>query len=149
MTVGKQVVGIACTHDACTGQSECYTGCVYGDPAATPLFCDVSCCAGTAGRVEHEVARVSGHEDAAFDDLRGCLNDIRLIFSKVSCGSVHPRCGSRFDSKIICESDIADTVCCDMNSSCFRKCEHSLKSRFPVLIRWRIVNFLAILKNCG
>ena len=32
--------------------------------------------AGAAGRVEHEVAGVGGHEDAALNDLRDGLNDI-------------------------------------------------------------------------
>ena len=34
--------------------------------------------AGTAGRVEHEVAGVGGHQDAAFDDLGARLNDVDL-----------------------------------------------------------------------
>ena len=35
--------------------------------------------AGTAGRVEHEVAGVGGHQDAALNDLLVSLNDIHFV----------------------------------------------------------------------
>ena len=35
--------------------------------------------AGAAGRIEHKVAGVGGHEEAALNDLRVCLDDIDLI----------------------------------------------------------------------
>ena len=54
--VGQQVVGIARTHDAGTGQSQRHARGVDRDPAAAPLLGDSGGGAGAAGRVEHEVA---------------------------------------------------------------------------------------------
>ena len=65
--VGEQVVGIAGAHDAGAGQGEGDAGGVDGDPAAAPLFGDVCGGAGATGGVEHEVAGVGVHEDAALD----------------------------------------------------------------------------------
>ena len=80
--VGKQVVGVTGAHDAGAGQSEGDAGGVDGNPAAAPLFGDVGGGAGAAGGVEHEVAGVGGHEDAALDDFLCSLNDIYLILSE-------------------------------------------------------------------
>ena len=38
--------------------------------------------AGAAGRIEHEVAGVGGHENAAFDNLSAGLDHIDLIVPK-------------------------------------------------------------------
>ena len=43
-----------------------------------PLLGDVGRGAGAAGRIQHQVARIGGHQDAAFQDPRSSLNDIRL-----------------------------------------------------------------------
>ena len=72
--VGEQVVGIACAHDAGAGQREGDAGGVDGDPAAAPLLGDVRGGAGAAGRVEHQVAGVGGHQDAALDGLLGLVS---------------------------------------------------------------------------
>ena len=44
-------------------------GGVDGDPAPAPLLGDVGRGAGAAGWVEHKVAGIGGHQDAAFDDV--------------------------------------------------------------------------------
>ena len=65
--IGQQVKRIARAHDAGTGQRQRHARGVNRDPAAAPLLGDGGGGAGTAGRVEHEVAGVGGHEDAAFE----------------------------------------------------------------------------------
>ena len=65
--VGQQVIGIPGTHDASTSQRERHARGVDGDPAAAPLLCDIGGGAGTAGGVEHEVAGIGGHQEAALD----------------------------------------------------------------------------------
>ena len=79
--VGEQVVGIARTHDAGTGQRQGHAGGVDGDPAAAPLLGDIGGGAGAAGRVEHEVAGVGGHQDTTLNHLGIRLNDIDLCLS--------------------------------------------------------------------
>ena len=74
--VGQQVVGIAGAHDAGTGQGQRNAGGVDGDPATAPLFGDIGGGAGAAGGIKDEVAGIGGHEDAALNDLRICLDDI-------------------------------------------------------------------------
>ena len=67
--VGQQVVGIARAHDARAGQRERHARGVDSDPAAAPLLGDVGRRAGAAGGIEHEVAGVGRHEDAALRSL--------------------------------------------------------------------------------
>ena len=67
--VGEQVERIARAHDASTGERQGDARGVDSDPAAAPLFSDGGGGAGTAGRVEHEVAGICGHQDAALDDI--------------------------------------------------------------------------------
>ena len=59
--IGQQVKRIARAHDAGTGQRQRHARGVDRDPAAAPLLGDGGGGAGTAGRVEHEVAGVGGH----------------------------------------------------------------------------------------
>ena len=58
--VGQQVKRIACAHDAGTGQGQRHARGINRDPAAAPLLGDSGSGAGTAGRIEHEVAGVGG-----------------------------------------------------------------------------------------
>ena len=76
--VGKQVPGIARPHDAGAGERQGDAGGVDGDPASAPLLGDVGGGAGAAGGIEDEVAGVGDHEDAALNNPRNCLYDIRL-----------------------------------------------------------------------
>ena len=59
--IGQQVKWIARAHDTRTGQRQRHARGVNRDPAAAPLLGDVGGGAGTAGRIEHEVAGVGGH----------------------------------------------------------------------------------------
>ena len=49
--VGEEVVGVACSHNAGTGEGKGDAGGVNGDPAAAPLFGDVGSGTGTTGRI--------------------------------------------------------------------------------------------------
>ena len=77
--VRQQVVGIAGSHEAGAGQGEGHARGVEGDPAPAPLLGHVGGGARTAGRVQHQIAGVSGHEETALDNQRACFNDIVLI----------------------------------------------------------------------
>ena len=74
--VGEQIPRIARRHQARAGERQRDAAGVDRDPAPAPLLGDIGGGARAAGRIEHEVAGVGGHQDAALDDLRGCLNDI-------------------------------------------------------------------------
>ena len=67
--VGEQIPRIACAHDARPRQRERHTGGVDGDPAPAPLLGDIGGGAGAAGRVQHQIAGIGGHEDAALNQL--------------------------------------------------------------------------------
>ncbi len=82
--VGEQVIGVARTHDAGAGQRQRDARGVDRDPAAAPLFGDGGGGAGTTGRVEYEVAGVSGHEDAALNELCPRLHHIDFFIGKAS-----------------------------------------------------------------
>ena len=77
--VGEQVVGVFCRHEPGAREGEGDAGRVDGDPAAAPLLGDGGGGAGAAGRVQHEVARVGGHKDAALDNSLICLNNVNLV----------------------------------------------------------------------
>lgn len=79
--IGQQVKRITRAHDAGTGQRECHTRGVKRDPAAAPLLGDGGGGAGTAGRVQNEVAGVGRHKHAALNDFGGSLNNINFLFA--------------------------------------------------------------------
>ena len=89
--VGEQVEGELRAHDPGAGQRQRHAGGVDGDPAPAPLLGDEGGGAGAAGRVEHEVAGVGGHEEAAFDDLRARLNHIDLVCADSCHADVRPK----------------------------------------------------------
>ena len=82
--VGEQVPRIARAHDACPGERKGDARGVDGDPAPTPLLCDVCGGARTAGRIEYEVAGISGHQDTALDCSVGSLNHVDRKFLTVN-----------------------------------------------------------------
>ena len=63
--VGEQIPGIARRHQARASERQRDAAGVDGDPAPAPLLGDIGGGAGAAGGIEHEVARVGGHQDAA------------------------------------------------------------------------------------
>ena len=90
--VGEQVPGIARAHDARARQRERHAGGVDGDPAPAPLLGDVSRGARAAGRVQHQIAGVGGHENAALNDAGSSLNHIHLLRHRNQIGAVSSRC---------------------------------------------------------
>ena len=82
--VGQQIERIACAHDAGPGQRQGDAGGVDGDPAPAPLLRDGGRGSRAAGRIEHEVAGVGGHEDAALNCLCHRLDDVNLLFAKTT-----------------------------------------------------------------
>ena len=88
--VGEQVVGIAGAHDADARQRQGHARSVNRDPAPAPLFGNVGRRAGAAGGVEHEVAGVGSHEDAAPYDLSKRLHNIEFFVAKSADSSIKP-----------------------------------------------------------
>ena len=68
--VGEQIPGIARRHQPRASERQRDAAGVDRDPAAAPLLGDIGGGAGAAGGIEHKVAGVGGHQDAAFNDLR-------------------------------------------------------------------------------
>ena len=55
---------------------------VAGNPPSAPLLGDVGGRTGTAGGIEHQIAGVRGHQDAALDGLRVRLYHVSLVFRR-------------------------------------------------------------------
>ena len=88
--VGEEVVGIARAHQPRARERQRHARGVDGDPAPAPLLGDSSRGAGAAGRIEHEIAGIGGHQDAALDYLSASLNHIDLFVSKAASTCVIP-----------------------------------------------------------
>ena len=107
--VCQQVVRISCAHDPCPRQGQRHPGGVDRDPASPPLLGDVGGGAGSAGRVEHEVAGIGGHEDAAFHCFCCGLHDIDLrVASTLNASDIQPHIRAGIDREVIQEPDVAD-----------------------------------------
>ena len=65
LRIRQFVVVVAGGHQPLLGQRHRHARGVAGDPAPAPFLGDVGGGAGTAGRVQHQVAGVGGHEEAA------------------------------------------------------------------------------------
>jgi hypothetical protein len=74
------------------------------------LLGDIRRGAGTAGRVEHEIAGVGGHEEAFLDDLGVCLNDIRLLRCIKPLLSIFPEIRNRLNWVVFSEQVVSDAV---------------------------------------
>jgi hypothetical protein len=77
--VVEQVVGKGGAEQPGLGDIEGDARGVGGDPAPPPLLGDIGGGARTARRVQYQVARVGGHQDAALDDLLRSLNHIEFV----------------------------------------------------------------------
>ena len=77
--VREQIPGIARAHDARPRQRQRHAGGVDGDPAPAPLLGDEGRGARAAGRVQHQITGVGGHEDAAFDWPGTSLNHVFFV----------------------------------------------------------------------
>src|SRR5437763_15571071 len=63
---------------------------IDGDPAPAPLLGDVGCSTGATGWVEHEVAWVGDHEEAALNNLWWRLSYIDLFLAEAALSCVRP-----------------------------------------------------------
>ena len=103
--IGQQVKGITRAHDAGTGQRQRHARGVNRDPAAAPLLGDGGGGAGTAGRVEHEIAGVGGHEEAAFNDSWRSSERHKLYLA-TELSWISPNVLDRKSRKVVNESDV-------------------------------------------
>ena len=67
--VGEQIPRIARRHQPRAGERQRDAAGVDGDPAPAPLLGDIGGGAGAAGGIEHKVAGVGGHQNAALNDI--------------------------------------------------------------------------------
>ena len=72
-------------HQPLLGEGNRHAGRVAGNPAATPLLGDVGCRAGAARRIEDQIARIGGHEDAALDYFLRGLHNVDFLFEPAPC----------------------------------------------------------------
>ncbi len=78
-TVGEKIIWITRSHQTRAGERDSDARCINGDPAPAPLLSDVGGSAGAAGWIQHEVARIGCHQDAAFNHFWRCLNYINSV----------------------------------------------------------------------
>jgi hypothetical protein len=84
--VGEQVIRVARAHNPRSRQRQGHARGVDRDPAPAPLFGDSGGRAGAAGRIQHQVARIGGHQDQALHYSWCRLNDVNL-----PCRATHIR----------------------------------------------------------
>ncbi len=99
--IGQQVIGVARGHQPGARQGKGDAGRVDGDPPSSPLLRHGGGGAGAAGGVEHKIAWVGGHEDAAADYLSRRLNDVAFCLGEPGDYGVFPRVGDRNIWKVI------------------------------------------------
>ncbi len=88
--VAEQVEGVLRRHEA--GARECQgdAGSVNGDPAPSPLFRNGGGGAGAAGGVEHEVAGIGGHHQAALNHFGQCLYYVDTVRAEAADLCIRP-----------------------------------------------------------
>ncbi len=109
--MGQLVVVEHGRHQPLLGEGERDAGGIAGDPAPAPLFSNVGGRAGTAGGVEHEIAGVRGHEHAAGNHLRSCLNDIEAFVTEATSLRVRPHVCERAYGIIVNEVFPCESCC--------------------------------------
>ena len=108
------------------------------DPPPTPLLSDVRSRAGAAGRVEHQVARVGGHQKAALDDLRSRLHHVHLFRTR-SSGCVSPNVSDRLHREVRRQAPVAEDRTHRMNTTCGYQPLHPVFGHLPVIAHLRSV----------
>ena len=99
--VAQCVVVIAGGHQALLGERDRHTRGVAGDPAAAPFLGNDRSSAGSASRIQYEVAGVSGHKNAAFDSPLRCLYNVYLCFAESALSGIVPNIVARLKREII------------------------------------------------
>ena len=108
----------SCKHSLAS-QRDGHPGGIARDPAPPPFLGAPSGCSRSTCRIEHQVARVGGHQQTALDHFRVGLDDIEFFFSKAACKRVRPDIASFLVWKIGSEATILNAIGCNMDSICF------------------------------
>ena len=106
LAVGEQIPGIARRHDPRAGKRQRNAAGIDGDPAPPPLLGDIGGRAGAAGGIEHKVAGIGGHQNAAFE--RPLVQfELHRFCRRQSCRAAYPSrcCRIGLTAKIVNESD--------------------------------------------
>jgi hypothetical protein len=106
MRIAERVIVEAGGHQPLLGQRDRHARGVAGDPAPPPFLGDEGGGAGAAGRIEHQIAGIGGHQHAAFNNLHGRLDDIHLFFREAAGTHIRPNVPNLRCRKIINETDV-------------------------------------------
>ena len=129
--VGEQIPGIARRHQPRARERQRDAAGVDRDPAPAPLLGDIGGGARAAGRIEHEVAGVGGHQDAAFDDPWLSLNNVDLIVAELQLSRVVPDIVQAAHRKIIEKPDVRKRITHKLKPLGLLKTLHSDFVRLP------------------
>ena len=119
-------------------QRERHAGGVDGDPAPAPLLGDIGRRAGTAGRVQHEVAGVCGHQDTAFDNFAGSLNNIELLIAEAALSGICPEGSMRTHWRVAKISYVRECLPYPYSTISLYNSVHSGLACRPTPVSWRI-----------
>src|SRR5690606_5644394 len=129
-------------HEPLTGERERDAGRVDRDPAPAPLLRDERGRAAPARRVEDEVAGIGGHEEAALDDERVRLDDIKLVHRGAGDG-VTPDVVERIYGVIAREPYVVHGAAALDQACCTREAGRSSAVRGPAAPSGRHVSLSA------
>ena len=74
--IRKQVVGKLRRHDPLPRERKRHSRRIDRDPPPPPFFAYQGRCSRSAGRIEHEIPRIGGHQEASLDDFHVRLDYI-------------------------------------------------------------------------
>ena len=114
--VCQQVVGIARAHDPRPSERQRNAGGVDRDPTSTPMLGYVGRGPRATGGVQHQVAGVCGHQDAALQDIAGSLYNIYLCLAKASGSHIVPVVRDSNDRVVIAIHAVTDVFSHDTES---------------------------------
>jgi hypothetical protein len=118
-------------HQPRARKRECHARGVYSDPTSTPVFRNGGRRARAAGRIEHEIAGVGGHQDAALDNFfLGRLDDVDFVHRASRLG-VGPKVGYRENWKIPVETKIRYRSTSGLNAARFLQSAHAYLVGLP------------------
>jgi len=131
--VGELVKIEHARHQPLPGERERHAARVARHPTPSPLLRHHRRRPAPARDVQHEVAGVGGHQDAAFDNAVSGLNNVPLFSPKIGL-SVSPHTRDPSDGKIVEVAHEGRAVAFDFNATSFRKSVEPFKRSLPVLI---------------